>query len=241
MLIHIINITTQQEVIVIEDPDECTHSKPIIVLLSIAAILAAILIIFGNIAEAIWTTLFMLSFVITLLLINKRKYFKSEQWKAITFAYANDIKMINALSASIKSSLKIYAHEININCSAETFAHVESDPVNTIINCFETKSTSSILKYLKELEREYRIMKKELVYIKNRIKVIEQIKNKIPFWVRILTLDIYKHMELYVVESIRYPKYKFSYYCNASGHYQTCVIIVDEKLISAIKANLSQT
>jgi hypothetical protein len=238
MLIYIINITTQKEVIVIEDPDECTYFKPIITLLLITTAIDTLLIVSGNLVVAIWTTLFMLSFMITLLLINKRKYFQSEHWQTIKYPYANDIKMINALNASIKSSLQTYACEININCSAETFEKIETDPTNTIIKLFERKSITSLLKYLNDLEREYRIVRKEYAYIKTKLEDLDRIKKKIPFFVRIITKNIYSHMEVNIIESIKYPKYKFSYYCNTSGHYQTCVVVLDEKLIAAIRKNL---
>ena len=100
--------------IIIEDPEECHYSKPIIILLLITIIMATVFIVLGNIIEAIWTIIIMLSFMITLLFINKKKYFKSKQWQRIKFAYTDDIKMINTLSSSIRSSLKTYACDINL-------------------------------------------------------------------------------------------------------------------------------
>jgi hypothetical protein len=66
--------------------------------LLITVAIAAVFIIAGNIAEAIWILLLMLSFMITLLFINKRKYFNSKEWNAIKYSYAEDIKMVSALS-----------------------------------------------------------------------------------------------------------------------------------------------
>ena len=45
-----------------------------------------------------------------------------------------------------------------------------------MINCFEIKSTASMKKYLKNIEREYRIMRRELAYIKGKLEIVE--KNK---------------------------------------------------------------
>ena len=129
----------------------------------------------------------MLSLMITLLLINKRKYFKSKEWNVIKSSYADDIKMVSALNQSIKLSLKEYYFDITLNCSSEILAEAEKNPVETVIRCFELVPDEKLMKYLNSLEREYRIMLKEHNYIKKRMSFVKNIKKSIPFWVRIFT------------------------------------------------------
>ena len=148
----------------------------------------------------------MLSLMITLLLINKKKYFKSKEWNAIKSSYAEDIKMVSALNQSIKLSLKEYYFDITLNCSSETLAEAEKNPVETVIRCFELVPDEKLIKYLNSLEREYRIMLKEHNYIKKRMLFVKKIKKSIPFWVRIFSNDINHYLGLDIIDAIKYPK-----------------------------------
>lgn len=183
----------------------------------------------------------MLSFMIILLLINKRKYFKSNEWNAIKASYADNIKMVSALNQSIKISLKEYYFDVTLNCSSKILAEAKKNPVETVFRCFELVPDEKLMKYLNSLEREYRIMLKEHNYIKKRMSFVKKIKKSIPFWVRIFSNNINHYLGLDIIDSIKYPKYRFSCYCNASGHYQTVTVIMDFKMIRMFKQKLQRS
>ena len=63
-----------------------------------------------------------------------------------------------------------------------------------MINCFEIKSTASMKKYLKNIEREYRIMRRELAYIKGKLEIVE--KNIYNYTLEVLFMNQRKMRKL---------------------------------------------
>ena len=83
-------------------------------------------------------------------------------------------------------------------------------------------------------------MYKEYNYVQKRLDCFTKLKQSIPFWVRICTNDIYKQLNIHIVESIKYPKYRFSHYCSMNGRYQTITIVMDFAMINRFKQYIQQ-
>ena len=173
---------------------------------------------------------------IVLLTINKRKYFKSTEWTTIIHTYSQTIRMVNALSECIRSSLKKYYFNINYNCSLSMFNQVEANPFIVICRLLNLEREKA-LEYFDELEQAYHVMHKEKALIKSKLQFVTKVKKQMPFWVRVCTFnDLYKHIEIDpMIDSIDYPSIRFTY-CNPAGCCQTYNLVLNIFTIQHFKS-----
>lgn len=170
-----------------------------------------------------------------MLLINKYYYFQSKHWIKIKTKYNDNIKIVSALNQSIQYALSKYSFDITVNCSQDTITSAKINPVETTFKYFDIKSTLKTFQFYKELEREFRIVRKEKRYLEKELElIVKNVKTDIPFYIKIVSPDVVKYiLDEKLVEYIRYPRYRFSYYVSETGYHETYEVIMNAKMIKA--------
>lgn len=190
-------------------------------------------IISQNIFAIITTLIILFIGFLSILLVNKHYYFKSKQWLKLRSQHNENIKISLALNQSIRYSLSKYSFDITVNCSQDTITSAKVDPIEITFQAFDIKINLKSLQFYKELEREFRIIRKEKRYLEKELGLlVKTIKTDLPFYVKIVSPDIVHYiLGEKLVEYIRYPRYRFSYYVSGTGYYETYEIIMNTRMI----------
>ncbi len=227
--------------VIIIDPDaeECNYSiKPLLILCCVIACMCAIPSLIAKNIIGIVISIFLIMLIFTSgLFVNRYKYFKSQAWSALKHEYDQQIKIILALNKSIKLIQKEWLFDITVNCSLQVFDESKINPFGTICNTFDISANQKTIKWLENIKREFKIAEKERLYIeKEKEYILKHIKKRLPFWIRIVTWKIENDLGINnIVQSIRYPCYRFAYYSVSGGFYQTHEIVLNNKTINEFK------
>lgn len=166
--------------------------------------------------------------ILSLLMINKSRYYKSKTWQSLIEPHMHMIDNINNLNSLMTDKQNECAFHQTKEFSRSVIEKAREHELKYVCKYFNVVVNEKVVEVMKYLSTTYRKIEENFEYVNIQTKNIEKdIKTEIPFLVKILTFDLIDKVGIRNrIEYIDYPTYCFFYRSKAGKVYKEHIVVL---------------
>ena len=170
-----------------------------------------------------------------LLITNKNKYYKSKKWKSVLESNLQMIDNINNLNTLMAEKHDECAFHQTKEFSRSVIEKAKQNELKYLCKYFNVSTNEKTVDAMKYLSNTYTCIENNFVYVNTHIEnIVNEVKHKIPFLVRIITFDIVDKIGIKNrIKYVEYPTYCFFYRSRAGKVYKEHIVVLTPGKLNA--------